>query len=833
MKLHIKKIKHFFERINIHKQDLFLLICVVLVNCSLVFSLVKNNSISSFFFYLLSLVIALWFFITFITHLIKWFKGDLKDTTKRVILCLFIILVVYLVVEVVLNGVLNHMNILSIDYLRKALLYITSASFLFCCLLSRFNKILIYITGFISIVFISLVLLLFVAGPARTWYGYASWHNLTLNYSNPNFAALVLFSHGLIICTLFAALNSRFGKIVCLLTLLFIAFFIYLTSCRSVIVAAFVAFGFYFLLSFLKSKQPIKLVIVLFPILFAFVYIFISYLVQKTTADNIQVTIYGTISGKSMGTRITIWLLGFKDILRHPFLGNYSETFFSQYHNTYVDAWVTFGIIPLCIFIYLFYQSIHLCSKGMKHSFKKMNLICLLCSLMTMFGETSVLHSGMGTAVLCLVFIAFANTDFENYEDVVLIDDGIKHCDVLIITSVYEIGSIGKMVHGIYEKCKDEQMSTCVLYGRGSDSDKYDGHIFKMCSEIEAIISKLMGKITGRIYSFNLFSTFRVIRFIKKTKPYVVNIHSINDNYINPYILFKYLNNTDIDVIYTAHSGNLIFANCGGNSFDCSQWKNDGECKMCPRHPDANLPHNLWNKMNYALKDNNRFEIVAVSNYLKELLSLCPYLKNKKISTIYNGLELPSINSVVHKRGSGVRKQILFVIPSIYNPNKGYSFFEQIAKKYPHFNFVCVSFDQSKPKTDCPNIKYAGPVLENEKMTSYYAESDLTLVLSKSETFCLPVAESLLCGTPVVGFKSGGPEEIAIKEYCTFVDYSNMADLFKAIEKTLDSNFNKDEISAKAKLKYSIESMNSKYFELYCSKITTHPRVVDYYSISI
>jgi glycosyltransferase involved in cell wall biosynthesis len=33
------------------------------------------------------------------------------------------------------------------------------------------------------------------------------------------------------------------------------------------------------------------------------------------------------------------------------------------------------------------------------------------------------------------------------------------------------------------------------------------------------------------------------------------------------------------------------------------------------------------------------------------------------------------------------------------------------------------------------------------------------------------VAESLCCGTPVVGFKAGGPESIAIDDYCVFVQF--------------------------------------------------------------
>ena len=35
-------------------------------------------------------------------------------------------------------------------------------------------------------------------------------------------------------------------------------------------------------------------------------------------------------------------------------------------------------------------------------------------------------------------------------------------------------------------------------------------------------------------------------------------------------------------------------------------------------------------------------------------------------------------------------------------------------------------------------------------------------------------AESLCCGTPVVGFKAGAPEQIAIKEFSEFVEYGDL-----------------------------------------------------------
>jgi glycosyltransferase involved in cell wall biosynthesis len=113
------------------------------------------------------------------------------------------------------------------------------------------------------------------------------------------------------------------------------------------------------------------------------------------------------------------------------------------------------------------------------------------------------------------------------------------------------------------------------------------------------------------------------------------------------------------------------------------------------------------------------------------------------------------------------------------------------------------------------NIKLVGRIYEREKMALYYSMCDATILVSRSETFSMPVAESLCCGTPVVGFNAGGPESICIPEYCNFVEYGNIAQLELAIREILDKNFNREEISKSAIAKYSRNVMAEAYIELY------------------
>ena len=74
-------------------------------------------------------------------------------------------------------------------------------------------------------------------------------------------------------------------------------------------------------------------------------------------------------------------------------------------------------------------------------------------------------------------------------------------------------------------------------------------------------------------------------------------------------------------------------------------------------------------------------------------------------------------------------------------------------------------------------------------------------------------AESLCCGTPVVGFKAGAPEQIAISEYSKFVDYGQLNNLYHAIKSELKDNSKVDVIMASEM--YSSETMCCGYINIY------------------
>lgn len=116
------------------------------------------------------------------------------------------------------------------------------------------------------------------------------------------------------------------------------------------------------------------------------------------------------------------------------------------------------------------------------------------------------------------------------------------------------------------------------------------------------------------------------------------------------------------------------------------------------------------------------------------------------------------------------------------------------------------------------NMVLLGEVSEPSQLARYYASADLTVIASKQETFSMVCAESLCCGTPVVGFRAGGPESVVPKDMGAFVAYADDEALAHAALECLNGGHDRRTrrwIAQEAKHLFSPQMMVEHYEEAY------------------
>lgn len=357
---------------------------------------------------------------------------------------------------------------------------------------------------------------------------------------------------------------------------------------------------------------------------------------------------------------------------------------------------------------------------------------------------------------------------------------------ILQVNCVYGKGSTGKIVRDNHMELLARGYESVVCYGRGAKS--VEPYVYKTCGELYSKINNLLTRFTGVMYGGCFFSTNRLLSVIKKEKPDVVHLHCINGYFVNIYRLIAWLKKHHVKTVLTLHAEFMYTANCG-YALDCEEWRTG--CKNCPRWKKETKSVFLngtavsWRKMKAAFEG---FEkdclITSVSPWLIERAKSSPVLEKFHHVTVLNGLDttvfFPTDRTAVREKLQiGDRKMVLHVTASFsLDPGhiKGGHYVAELAKLLPEMVFVVVG--SGDLTLDLPeNVINVGRVESQQELAAYYSAADVTLLTSKKETFSMVVAESLCCGTPVVGFEAGAPEKIALPEYSGFAVYGDLEQL--------------------------------------------------------
>lgn len=393
---------------------------------------------------------------------------------------------------------------------------------------------------------------------------------------------------------------------------------------------------------------------------------------------------------------------------------------------------------------------------------------------------------------------------------------------VLNINIFFKKGSTGKIVYEIHKELIKQGHESFVAYGLEKNDEK---GLYKYSSDFFSKFYLYLSALTGLQYMFSFLSTKKLIKIIENTSPDIIHIHVINCNTVNIYRILNFIKSKNYKTILTFHAEYLYTGGCS-HAFNCMKWKTG--CGNCP-HKLVGLhslffdfSHYFWKKFEKIYEGWNELRIVCVSDWLKNRAIQSPFFKFTPISVIENGVNTENVfyprnnGEIVKKYRNTDMKIVLHVTPSFKQKLKGGDFIIQVAEKLIHENylFIIVGYDDNRnlPKNILP-IKV---VKDQNILAEYYSVADVTVLTSKVETYSMVTVESLCCGTPVVGFKCGAPETIALKDFSQFVDYGETEQLLEIIKKWSEKkSLITNELHRIAKTHYSSQKMINEYIETY------------------
>ncbi len=385
---------------------------------------------------------------------------------------------------------------------------------------------------------------------------------------------------------------------------------------------------------------------------------------------------------------------------------------------------------------------------------------------------------------------------------------------VLQINNFYGENSTGKLTEDLQNALRRRGIQTVTVYGRGNTSHAPDAR--RLCPEWYARANSLWARISGLPYGGCLLSTLGLQAILRREKPDVVHLQCINGNFVNLYRLIGWLNRRKIKTVLSLHAEFLYTANCG-HAFDCSQWHRG--CNRCPNPRQANRSlffdrtAQSWRKMHRAFRGFEENAVLCpVSDWTQQRAKQSDILKNIPMKTVHNG-----VNTACFCPGTGEKEGYILHVTARFSTKpdhpKGGGFLLELARRMPEIPFF-VAGKGEKITGLPPNVTLLGPVTDQKVLAELYRKASLTVLTSRRETFSLPVAESLCCGTPVVGFRAGGPEEIALPEFSEFVPFGDLDALESAVRRWLTAHADPAPAARNA---YDTAKMAAQFEEIYRS----------------
>ena len=401
---------------------------------------------------------------------------------------------------------------------------------------------------------------------------------------------------------------------------------------------------------------------------------------------------------------------------------------------------------------------------------------------------------------------------------------------VLIVNVFRERGSTGKIVSCLGSYLTDAGDDVFYAFRDGKKLGKND---FRIGNRIETALTHKLNYFFGTVYGFAFFSTFKLKRLIKNKQPDIVSFHSLNGSYINIPRLIRWLSKKGIAFTVTNHSEYLT-GNCV-HSNDCQQWITG--CYKCneTRNKHLSLLFDTtrfnYNRMKKAFSQSKKAVVISVSPWVYKRSCQSTILHSIPQTVIRNGIDesvfFPRVDDRFRSKIACTDEKIVLFLSASFSDKtddeKGGRYVIEIAKRLllERIKIVVVALENKCSSIIPDNIKVLGSISDQSELSRVYSSADVLLLTSRRETFSMPTAEALMCGTPVVGFEAGGPESIALPDFSSFVDYGNVDLLIKELHIMLNKRFDREMIHKKAVIQYSNTKMCKAYRAVFESLLKT------------
>lgn len=395
---------------------------------------------------------------------------------------------------------------------------------------------------------------------------------------------------------------------------------------------------------------------------------------------------------------------------------------------------------------------------------------------------------------------------------------------VLQINSTLNTGSTGRIAEDIGCTLIADGHKSFIAYGREARTST--SAVFQIGNKFSILWHVLITRLFDRHGFASKSATKRFISQIRQIQPDIIHFHCIHGYYIDIKLLFLFLEEAQIPVVWTFHDAWAFTGHCTYFDFkNCFKWRI--QCNKCPNmraYPESYFLDN--SKLNYSQKKHlfnlvKKMIIVSPSkwlgNYTKE-----SFLGGYPVEIIHNGIDLnqfkPTATESVIAKYQLDGKYVILGVASVWSQRKGLADFIKLRNKLDEsYIIILVGLKDNQKKNIPDGIICINRTESIAELAGLYSVADAYVNPTWVDNFPTTNIEALACGTPVVTYNTGGSPEAIDSETGIVVPKGDIESLKSAIIQVIEKGemFYSAKCRNRALLLFNKSDRYSDYITLY------------------
>jgi glycosyltransferase involved in cell wall biosynthesis len=264
-------------------------------------------------------------------------------------------------------------------------------------------------------------------------------------------------------------------------------------------------------------------------------------------------------------------------------------------------------------------------------------------------------------------------------------------------------------------------------------------------------------------------STKELVSSIRVIKPDIIHLHNIHGYYLHIGILFSFLKEVEMPVVWTFHDCWPFTGHCSYfDAVNCHKWQT--QCNHCPNI--KGYPSSIGLDQSSRNFDDKQ----QIFNGLKSLQIVTPsqwlamhvrqsFLSAYPVRVIHNGVDLnvfaaTQLSWTIRAKYNLSSNRIVLGVASTWDKRKGLNDFIQLSGLLTKdIQIVLVGLNKEQ-LTDLPDkIKGIARTENMQDLAALYTAADVFINPTYVDNFPTTNIEALACGTPVITYNTGGSAE--------------------------------------------------------------------------